>query len=298
MWARRSRRASPLSRERRLLGRLARRMRVDDHRVLRRPPAVDRLLARRPRAARRDVVHPQLRRRPSRSRQASTVSVEDALLAPRCRAARPRGLADTIDHRDARSCDLAYRDRVVSYIVGSDRARRLRNSRATTRWPFRSPLGAPGRSTTRTPPSSSPSATSASRRSAGRFTGFDASIVVADDQASATIRAEVDLSSVDTDNADRDAAPARLGLLQRRPPPGHGVRVVVDHRPRRRRLPARRLPLPERANPTAVVHRRVLRHRDLPGRRVDPRRVRRDRRAVAARRSASTSTCRSPRAGS
>ncbi len=39
----------------------------------------------------------------------------------------------------------------------------------------------------------------------GRFTRFDASILVADDQASATIRAEVDLSSVDTNNADRDA---------------------------------------------------------------------------------------------
>ncbi len=39
----------------------------------------------------------------------------------------------------------------------------------------------------------------------GRFTGFDASIVVSDDASSATVRAEVDLSSVDTDNADRDA---------------------------------------------------------------------------------------------
>lgn len=39
----------------------------------------------------------------------------------------------------------------------------------------------------------------------GRFSGFDASIVVSEDQASATVRAEVDLSSVDTNNADRDA---------------------------------------------------------------------------------------------
>jgi polyisoprenoid-binding protein YceI len=39
----------------------------------------------------------------------------------------------------------------------------------------------------------------------GRFTGFDASINVADDATSATVRANVDLSTVDTNNADRDA---------------------------------------------------------------------------------------------
>jgi polyisoprenoid-binding protein YceI len=38
----------------------------------------------------------------------------------------------------------------------------------------------------------------------GRFTGFDATVVVGDDLSSTTVRAEVDLSTVDTGNADRD----------------------------------------------------------------------------------------------
>jgi polyisoprenoid-binding protein YceI len=39
----------------------------------------------------------------------------------------------------------------------------------------------------------------------GRFTGFDATIVVAADLESSTVSAEVDLSTVNTGNADRDA---------------------------------------------------------------------------------------------
>jgi len=39
----------------------------------------------------------------------------------------------------------------------------------------------------------------------GRFTGFDATIVIADDPSASTVHAEIDLSTVDTNNADRDA---------------------------------------------------------------------------------------------
>ena len=39
----------------------------------------------------------------------------------------------------------------------------------------------------------------------GRFTGFDAQIVTAENPLDSTVEATVDLSSIDTGNADRDA---------------------------------------------------------------------------------------------
>jgi polyisoprenoid-binding protein YceI len=39
----------------------------------------------------------------------------------------------------------------------------------------------------------------------GRFTGFDATVVIGEDLSTTTVRAEVDLATVDTGNADRDA---------------------------------------------------------------------------------------------